>query len=287
MFYKLGIMRVDIKNNDITKFTLLIIVIIIFTYLDATAQESNNHKIGFHLGIAQEATRDNLVSPLFYSGIRVPIQFYYKFDGQQNKHLANLSFSSGEIDNSVNNWADNMFVGLSYGYHRYALSFLNNDAKFFIGGILDNYFSYRNYYFRSYHLSLNYYSDNYTWELISSINLSLLAEYEIDKLEKIEVQIIMPVIAYVSRPSYSLLPPDNILRLKDLESAGFSDFINAGSIETIDEYFLINILAAYEINISDYFNLRWNYSFRYYSINKPIKTKSVINEFGIDLLILL
>lgn len=280
-------MRTGKTNITIIKFVVFFIMNILLCYPDAIAQEFKKNKIGFHLGIAQHATRDNLVSPLFYSGFRVPIQLYYKFDGRHNKHLVNLSFSSGEIDNSINNWADNMFAGLSYEYHRYAFAFLNSDTKVFVGGIFDNFLSYRNYYSRSYHPNLNYYSDSDSWELISSINLSLLAEYEINKLEKIEVRIIFPVIAFVSRPSYSLLPPDNILRLKDPEDVSLNDIIDAGSIETINEYFLFNIQAAYELNISDYFNLRWNYSFKYYSIDEPIKTNSVINKFGVDLLLLL
>jgi hypothetical protein len=97
----------------------------------------------------------------------------------------------------------------------------------------------------------------------------------------------MPIIANVVRPSYSLLPPDNIFRLKNPTEPSFGDIFNTENIVTINKYFLINMLASYEVNISDYFNLRWNYSFKYYSITKPLKINSIVSKFGIDILLLL
>jgi hypothetical protein len=228
-----------------------------------------------------------LVSPFIYSGYRFPLQLYYKYEGVNNRHCINLLFNIGEINNSLNNWADEWSAGFSYGYHRFALSFLNNNGKLFIGGIFNNHFSFTSYYFRSYNPNLNYYRDTDTWELISSINLSFLGEYYLNKSDKITLQLIMPVIANVVRPSYSILPPDNILRLKNPNEPSFGDIFNTENIVTIDKYLLINILASYEVNISDYFNIRWNYSFKYSSITKPLKTNSIISEFGIDILLLL
>lgn len=280
-------MNISFKNITVAKLTFYIVVSIIFSSIIVTAQETKNHKIGIHFGIGYFATRDNLISPLIYSSYRVPIQLYYKYEGAVHRHNVNLSFSNGEINNSLKNWADDLRVGFSYGYHRFALSFLNNDGKLFIGGIFNSYFSYKSYYFRSYDPYLNYYTDTNTWELISSISLSFLGEYQLNKGDRIALQIILPVIANVVRPSYSILPSDNILRLKDPKEPSFSDIINAGNVVTIDKYFLINFLISYEINISDYFSLRWNYSFKYYRISNPLKTNSVVNEFGVDILLLL
>jgi hypothetical protein len=280
-------MKIVFENITIAKLSFYIIVSIIFSCPSVSAQPIKNHRIGFHLGFGFYETRDNLVSPLIYSGNKFPFRLYYKYEGLENRHCVNISYNSGKINSSVNNWADEWAAGFSYGYHRFILSFLNNDGKLFIGGIFNNYFSYKSYYFRSYDPYLNYYTDTNTWELISSISLSFLGEYQLNKGDKIAFQIILPVIANVIRPSYSILPPDNILRLKDPTEPSFGDIINAGNVVTIDKYFLINFLISYEINISDYFNLRWNYSFKYYRITNPLKTNSVVNEFGVDILLLL
>lgn len=264
-----------------------IIVIIIISFPNVSAQSIKNHKIGFHLGLGYFATRDNLVSPFIYSGYRFPLQLYYKYEGAKNRHSINLQFNFGETNNSLNNWADEWSAGFSYGYHRFALSFLNNNGKLFIGGIFNNYFSFTSYYFRSYNPNLHYYRDTDTWELISSINLSFLGEYFLNKSDKITLQLIMPVIANVVRPSYSILPPENILRLKNPNEPSFGDIFNTENIVTVNKYLLINILTSYEVNISDNFNIRWNYSFEYFVITKPLKSNSIISEFGIDLLLLL
>lgn len=280
-------MKILFKNITIAKLSLYIIVSIIFSHISVKAQPTNEHKIGFHLGFAHYETRDNLVSPFIYSGNKIPIQLYYKYEGLKNYHCVNISYNKGQIKNSLNNWANEWAAGISYGYHRFTLSFLNNNGKLFIGGVFNNYLSLKNYNFRSYNPYLNYYSDVITWELISSISISSLGEYQFNKENKIALQIILPVIANVIRPSYSILPPDNILRLKDPRKPSFSDIINAENMVTINNYFLINFLLSYEINLSEHFNLKWNYSFKYYRITNPLKTNSVVNEFGVDILLLL
>ncbi len=221
-----------------------------------------------------------------YSGSRIPLQLSYIFKSPKTRHSFQLSFSNGEIRSSVNNTADELVAGFRYGYHRAVSSFLNDKCKFFLGGIWDNYFHYRNFFFRSYKSQFAGYTDTDTWELVSSLDLSFLAEYYFKQEDKFIIQTLIPFVAYVFRPSYSLLPPDNILKLKDPRSPGIGDIFSAGDIVTFNKYFLVNLLFSYEKKASSFVNLSWSYSFTYYRISQPLKSNSVINKFSMDFIVL-
>jgi len=265
-------------NKYLFQLLISIILIVNSTY----AQTNKKHRIGLKLGIGHYNLRDKLVSPLMYSGYRTPMQLYYKYEGLKNRHSIQISYNNGEISSSVNNTADELAAGFRYGYHRLMSSLLNDKGKFFLGGIWDNYFLYRDYFFRSYVPGYSGYTDLNTWELVSSLNLSFLAEYHTSRENKFIFQTIIPFVAIVMRPSYSLLPPDNILKLKDPASPSIGEIFSAGDIVTLNNYFLVNLLFSYEKNISSFVNLRWSYSFTFYRISQPFKTTSVINKFDMD-----
>lgn len=269
------------------KYFIYLFLSIILICNSVYAQESKKHHIGFRLGFGHYSTRDNLVSPLMFSGNKAPLKLYYQYNGLENRHLITIFYNNGEIRSSVNNRADELAAGFNYGYHRNISSFLNNKGKIFIGGIWNNHFIFRNYFFKSYESSLPCYTDTDSWELVSSLSLSSCIEYYNKPKNRFIFQTYIPFIAHVNRPSYSLLAPDNINRLKNMNDLGIGDILQAGDIVTLNKYFLINLLLSYEISVSKLINLKWGYSFTYYRIKNPFKTSSIINELSMDLIIVL
>jgi len=279
------IMRTAFEYIATVKVLPCIAAFLLFSCLCVDAQIRKDHRIGLRLGAGYYEAQDDLVSPLIYAGGKFPLQLLYKYEGEKDRHNVNISYNGGELSNSINNITDEWAAGFDYSYHRYVLSFWEESGKMFVGGYLNNYFSNRTYYFKSYELRGKYYTDTRVLELVSSLGVSFLAEYEVNGKDKLAISIAAPIIAVVHRPDYSLQDGD-IFNDKETDSDG-NVFFSSEGVSTIDEYFHIGFTASCEVNASDYFNFRFAYGFKYYSITKPLKTKSIVNEIGVDILLLL
>ncbi len=275
-------MKINLLTGSALNICVSIVLLTGFTY----GQPDKKHQIGFQLGLGKYSSRDNLVSPLMYSGYRLPVQLYYVFNGSDSRHSVQISFSRGRVRSSVYNSADELVAGFRYEYHRLISPLTNRGAMYYFGGAWDNYFLERQYYFTSYIPDNPDYTETDTWELVSSLNLSFIVEYPLQRESRFIVQTVIPVIANVLRPTYSLLPPDNILMLKDPASPGPDDVFRAGHIVTLNKYFLVDLSLGYEIKTSSSVKLKWGYSLTYYRISHPIKTSTVINNFSMDVIFL-
>src|SRR5690606_41463521 len=56
----------------------------------AEGQPALRHRFGFGIGLGHDAQKDELVSPLRYSGLLVPFHFEYSFRGRSEEHTSEL-----------------------------------------------------------------------------------------------------------------------------------------------------------------------------------------------------
>lgn len=248
------------------------------TIESAFTQSSKKHEIGFSFAYAYHENRDLLVSPLIYAGGEAPLRLSYHYKGTKNRHHLRISYSSGSLQSSVGNVTDDIRGGLQYVYHRHVATLPNNNIRIFSGFIWDNTISAREYKFQ------NLAGSETSGEFLSSLNLSLLSEYEINQKTHLGLQIFIPVLAYLLRPGFALGPPDGFNG--DIGDNNITSIFTAGDVATVNNYLHMRTIVSYEKNVSSQVDLRLEYQFIFYQIKKPRKISTVSNSlaFGIILL---
>lgn len=67
------------------------------------ALDGPRHLIGFSSGLTLEAVRDEIISPLTYSGAHAPLHLTYQYRGPRTRHAILLSYGAGELTSSITN----------------------------------------------------------------------------------------------------------------------------------------------------------------------------------------
>ncbi len=263
---------------------MLFLLTICFPFCSLFAGENQGHRLGFQFGLAHFGLRDRLVSPLMHEGYRFPVEGYYFYQGEKSRHAARLFYNSGEIRSPAGNSAREFTAGFTYQYHRMIPSFFNPAGRMYIGGAWQNYFLERNYAFQSPAPGRNTYTDTQTWELVSSLNLSFLWEYDPWPERKLSAQLTMPLLAAVLRPSRGLALPEDILML---ENPGISDILGSMDIVTMNRYFFAELMLSLETAVSARLHFRWNYLLGYYRLTIPLESRALLNEITMDFIIIL
>lgn len=70
---------------------------------EATTPNAPRHLIGFSTGLTRGAVRDEIMSPLMYSGVHAPLQLTYLYRGPVTRHTILLSYSAGDLTSSITN----------------------------------------------------------------------------------------------------------------------------------------------------------------------------------------
>ncbi|MFQ5641022.1 MAG: hypothetical protein ACE5IR_23845 [bacterium] len=164
-------------------------------------------------------------------------------------------------------------------YHRYLATFLDNNIRIFAGLIWDNTLSARRHKFQ------NLAGTEFSGELISSLNLSFLSEYRINKKTDLGLQLIIPGLAYILRPGFTLGPPNGAAN-RGINDPNVNEIIKAGDVATVNNYLHFRTIIAYEKNVSDSVGLRFEYQFVFYQYKNPRKTGTVSNQFRFEIVML-
>ena len=100
------------QKNSI--YSILLFFCLFVRIQDVFAQTAKKHRVGLSLGFAYYETRDLLV---IYKGIGVPLQLNYSYRGIKNRHHIQISFSSGSLESSLGNSADDLRLILVVELH--------------------------------------------------------------------------------------------------------------------------------------------------------------------------
>jgi len=265
------------KKKGIIKFIGIFSIIFNLHMNSHMLAQQKKHYAGLHVGVGILETRDRLVSPLIYDGIRIPLSLVYEYVGDTHRHSAFLSYHSGKLFCCFPNKIYGYMGEFEYRYYRRVTGFSNN-LKCFVGG------SWNSFYYDRYSSFQPYYDeahlDVFSYEVVSSWNLAFMVEYQMNLWEKWCIQMASPLLTFISRPGYALGPPEGEDRHP--VDMTFGERLESGKFVFINKYWQIRLSAFYELIFFRRMAVRGKYSFVFYTYEDYRKTGTVMNEIGLE-----
>lgn len=254
-----------------TYFTVLFFCVI----AEVVFSQIPKHQFGIGLSGSFIGVKDDLVSPLHYSGIGYPVQLDYWYNNDLSRHNLQIVFGSARIKSSAGNFIENIIGGFRYDYDRLIGTMFGGNANFFAGLSWNSFFSSRESIFRLNRVDV---PSHYSGEILTSVGISILGEYNVKTRHRLLVKLFSPFLVYIKRPAYSLgLAKGN----------SNPTFINT----LTDEYYVFvgdfkqwNLKLLLENRLYNRFGLGFTYCVDYYHFSKPRSTKTIIHRIGISIM---
>jgi|GEM_PF-6700264 hypothetical protein len=223
----------------------------------AEGQPALRHRFGFGIGLGHDAQKDELVSPLRYSGLLVPFHFEYSFRGRNHGHIVEVEFGASTltsaISRGVSHTQDLYLIDVHGGYER------RIDAPqpwgVWLGVETEHHYAFREHHYTP---VINEYAGIY----YSAVGPSFSLNRRIRTAGELGFHVAIPILAFMIRPPYSLKgswEPDVVL-LNELTGASS------------------NIYYTYDLSRS--FALRLRYGFSFYRTEIPFRLVDVQNNLG-------
>ena len=158
------------------------------------------HLFGIYTGVSRHIIRDDVASPLIYSGSKAPIVFTYRYIGRKSRQSFTFYFDNPELKSSITDksgyyphYADNINALLDYAYTRKAFTINPIGIDCFLGFKFLSELNYRNF---------HYYEGNSILfaEQLNSLGINFLMEKKVGsaKDDYLRFNINVPVIAYAA-----------------------------------------------------------------------------------------
>jgi hypothetical protein len=200
------------------------------------AQEVSIKQIGLGTGFSFHAEKNELFSAVTHTGSSAPLQLFFRFNGQKDRHHIQMQYSSFDLTSPSSGFTTLKQIGnLQYAYHRKFAS-INNKFNFFGGMVLNSAQS-------SQHISVS--GNNEYNELNFSFSPSLFAETSLGK-GILSIQSWVSLITWAIRPGYALSYPYQ------------SNWMGIGAFTKIGSR------ISYTKNLSHRVDLRGDYQFEFF-----------------------
>jgi hypothetical protein len=158
------------------------------------------HGIGIDIGVSSYTNRDDLASPLSYSGPERTIGAFYDYRGAKNRHWVRVAYMTGKLKPlSSASSADHYYGLIQYGYARPLSGDSRAGLTFWFGGIWDNVVSARDYSFGARALS-----GTPTGTAASTLNMVLLCELLRPENRRVVFSLSTPFLGYLLRNGYAV-----------------------------------------------------------------------------------
>lgn len=214
-------------------------------------------QIGLGTGLSANALKSELVSPLAHRGISAPLQMYFRWGCDINRHHVQLQYLTSELASRGKGLKTHEQGGyLQYAYHRRAAK-LRKNVTVFGGAVATAQGVRRENVFR------DNVGNNTSGELIASLSPSVLVEVTF-KNDKASAQVWSPVVAFAKQPSYALGP----------ESA---QGLGLGRLAGVDWR------LSYDRWISKRWGARFDYQFQFYRLSVFERVVMLRSQFMISM----
>jgi len=234
----------------------------------------NKNSAGFGTGYSFYYIKDELISPVTYSGFAIPYYLIYRYQDSENQHNFRIQFEitklipvkpveiiidSNSPDLQTGRFSSDFFrIHFDYTYYRLFKIMLKKRCKIFGGGNWSNFYQSR----KLIYISPHYHDYE---KFISSVSPVLQVNLEITKNNLIRYNCAISVTAFTLHlPNIGNRPGDKTFNIFN----NFSCF---------------NSRILYEYCLPRYFNIRVAYQFIYYKYTVPYKTRTVIDDFFLEL----
>lgn len=227
------------------------------------------HLLTLSSGISSHTVRDEMMSPLLYSGTQVPLAFTYRFRGVDNRHTVLLYFDNTELHSSitrsirdvaVSHYIKNLHLMFEYSFATGAVVFENLNTACFLGARLTGILNLRNHYVLQ---DKNHMSA----EQMTGVGIHVLTEtalqQESQNLLRIEINI--PCISYVLLADRYNANVSEKLDNIDFDQNLLWQLFKKGDIVSFNTLFEIQADVSYSVFVTDHIGFDLQYRLLYYS----------------------
>jgi hypothetical protein len=157
-----------------------------------------NHLIGIYSGYSHHIIRDDIASPLIYSGSNAPLLLSYYYRGELSRQFLSISYDNLELNSSITDmsayqphYANNIIVRVDYSYDKEIYNNKDLLVQCFLGGKFSNILNLRNF---------HYYNGNsiFFTEELNSIGPSIFVEKQFKRFKNdiMHFTFYFPVLSY-------------------------------------------------------------------------------------------
>ncbi|MCF6271412.1 MAG: hypothetical protein L3J41_17000 [Melioribacteraceae bacterium] len=246
----------------------------------AQTTKRQNNEVGISIGLTSYSVKDQLASPLNYSGIYIPFGFSYFYKSLLNYHRFSLGYNSqtklkSRISSSAAHIAEFSYANLQYEYARHITGFFNNKLRLYLGGKWNNNFTVREY-------SFSKYNGEASGEVFSSIGLLLLSNYEYSDETNMQISLSFPLLSYIVRSPYSL--KDEPILEAIIGDSPFTSVAKLGSFHSLNNLKMFNTSLVLIQSLSSSFNVRFGWELSYFWFREPKSINSVAINYDVSIL---
>ncbi|MCE1188299.1 MAG: hypothetical protein LWX56_04085 [Ignavibacteria bacterium] len=227
------------------------------------------HELNLLVGLGFHSERDQMMTPMKYSGTLIPLRLAYEYLGTQNRFGIVFNFSSGNMESAISNVlpgaheANNFNMDASFSWAVHITDIEKYNSALFGGARLASMLNFRNY-----RLLID--KKQTSAELMTGIGLYFRSETFLthDCTHNLIAEISLPLINYaVLTRRFNANVSEKFDNLDYKENMLMQLFAN-GDIVLPDKLFLIKAELTYFFRLSQFFRINVVYGFQYYYFNQ-------------------
>lgn len=234
---------------------LIMLIAFLVSFTQVRAQPViPKHRFGAGVGVLNEAHRDELISPLRYSGVLFPVQVEYLYRGVRNRHHLSVIYAEQSFHTSISqgniHTQEGYLIEVRGQYARRIAHSGDERFQLLAGMLVDSYNSFTKHWYRS---SI----EEYTGIYYLAFSPALTVTRTLRGQDEVAFNIATSGIAYVIRPPYSV-------------KGAWKP-----RVVTLDRFVKLAAGLTYERDLSHLFSVRAGYLFGYYWTDLPFDLEAV------------
>jgi hypothetical protein len=278
------------------KIIINIILITIFGYSNSFSQEDSTqvsfetqHLFTLSSGMSLHTMRDEMMSPLMYSGTQIPLEFSYRFRGSSNRHTVLFNYDNTELNSSITNksiashYINNLNLNFEYSFAAKVTMLEDLKITCFLGARFSSMLNMRNHFFSQ---SMSHESA----EQMTSLGIYFLTEsfFQKESNNFLRVEINIPFISYaLLNNRYNANVSEEFDDI-DVEKNILWQLFKKGNFISFNKLFEIQADISYNIFVSSHIGFDLRYRFQYYSFaqyQSLLHSKVLNNQFLIGMMV--
>jgi hypothetical protein len=224
-------------------------------------------RVAFSLGLSRYTVHDEIVSPLVYRKVSVPIQVQFDHYKKRSSHTASLTFDSPKLLSKQNsNYAKTVYFLLNYHYITTVKSFEKSSVGLGLGSHLNVF--YKNQFYKNF-------GNAQTADIFCNATVQAFFRKKITSKKEFSLRFSYPLISYLIGEVYSLNQPPPALLYDDGLLVGHLFTSGRWTSRVID----FQSVATYNHSVHPRWDLSLSYWFRYYQYNKFPLVQVGVHQF--------
>jgi hypothetical protein len=245
---------------------------------------------GIYTGYSSHIIRDEVASPLIYSGTQMPVVLTYKHIGNKSRQSFTFYLDKLELNSSITNksgpylhYSDNLNLLIDYSYNRKVLSINPIITDCFLGVKLLSSMNYRNFHF---------YDGNCIAfvEQLNSLGINLLMEKKLSSPngDYLRFNINVPLISYVILNNrYNSVVSETFNKIDFTKNVLWQVFTN-GEVVTLNKLAEYQTELSYTRFLTKHLGFEFEYRLHFYNFSQYkdlLHVRSLSNQYLIGFIV--